>query len=187
MSLKLILIWNNYSFISRGLIIHLCVSNISFCVIWFSKQQSVACMVAQSCRILITRRLSGFGNSWQPLISHGYLCTNRATINYIKEPAGHPQQNATRFKLYAYFSGYTANKGKGFLSSTFDPHTANLVGISVSLGFRQKPSDTALLLAITFTTFKCIASAPVTEGVLVRFVVIVQWWRHKTHYDVTDA
>ena len=77
-----------------------------------------------------------------------------------------------------------------FLSSTwckFDLDTANVVGISVSLGLRQKPSDKALLLAITFTTFKCIVSASVTDGVLVCFVVTVQWWRHRTHHDVTEA
>ena len=59
--------------------------------------------------------------------------------------------------------------------------------ISVSLGFRQKPSDTALLSVIALTTFNCIVSASVTKGVLVCFVVTVHWWRHRTHYDVTEA
>ena len=78
----------------------------------------------------------------------------------------------------------------GFLSSTLpeiDPDTAYVVCISVSLGFRQKPSDTALLSVIALTTFNCIVSASVTKGVLVCFVVTVHWWRHRTHYDVTEA
>ena len=76
------------------------------------------------------------------------------------------------------------------LSSTwreFDPNTAYVVCISVSLGFRQKPSDTALLSVIALTTFKCIVSASVTKGALVCFVVTVHWWRHRTHYDVTEV
>ena len=76
------------------------------------------------------------------------------------------------------------------LSSTLpeiDPDTAYVVCISVSLGFRQKPSDTALLSVIALTTFNCIVSASVTKGVLVCFVVTVHWWRHRTHYDVTEA
>ena len=76
------------------------------------------------------------------------------------------------------------------LSSTLpeiDPNTAYVVCISVSLGFRQKPSDTALLSAIALTTLNCIVSASVTKGVLVCFVVTVHWWRHRTHYDVTEA
>ena len=59
--------------------------------------------------------------------------------------------------------------------------------ISVSLGFRQKPSDTALLSVIALTTFNCIVSASVTKGALFCFVVTVHWWRHKPHYDVTEA
>ena len=76
------------------------------------------------------------------------------------------------------------------LSSTLpeiDPDTAYVVCISVSLGFRQKPSDTALLSVIALTTFNCIVSASVTKGVLVCFVVTVHWWHHRTHYDVTEA
>ena len=79
---------------------------------------------------------------------------------------------------------------KAYLSSTLpeiDPDTAYVVCISVSLGFRQKPSDTALLSVIALTTFNCIVSASVTKGVLVCFVVTVHWWRHRTHYDVTEA
>ena len=60
------------------------------------------------------------------------------------------------------------------LSSTwreFDPDTANVVCISVSLGFRQKTSDTALFSVIALTTFKCIVRASVTKSVLVCFVV----------------
>ena len=75
------------------------------------------------------------------------------------------------------------------LSSTLteiDPDTAYVVCISVSLGFRQKPSDTALLSVIALITFNCIVSAPVTNGALVCFVVTVHWWRHRTHYDVTE-
>ena len=68
-----------------------------------------------------------------------------------------------------------------------DPDTAYVVCISVSLGFRQKPSDTALLSVIALTTFNCIVSASVTKGALVCFVVTVHWWRHRTHYDVTVA
>ena len=77
-----------------------------------------------------------------------------------------------------------------YLSSTLpeiDPDTAYVVCISVSLGFRQKPSDTALLSVIALTTFNCIVSASVTKGVLVCFVVTVHWWRHRTHYDFTEA
>ena len=77
-----------------------------------------------------------------------------------------------------------------YLSSTLpeiDPDTAYVVCISVSLGFRQKPSDTALLSVIALTTFNCIVSASVTKGVLVCFVVTVHWWRHRTHYDVTEV
>ena len=62
------------------------------------------------------------------------------------------------------------------LSSTFPqigPYTAYVVFISVSLGFRQKPSDMALLSVIALTTFNCIVSASVTKGVLVCFVVTV--------------
>ena len=76
------------------------------------------------------------------------------------------------------------------LSSTLpeiDPDTAYVVSISVSLGFRQKPSDTALLSVIALTTFNCVVSASVTKGALVCFVVPVHWWRHRTHYDVTEA
>ena len=76
------------------------------------------------------------------------------------------------------------------LSSTLpeiDPDTAYVVCISVSLGFRQKPSDTALLSVIALTTFNCIVSASVTKGALVCFVVTVHWWLHRTHYDVTVA
>ena len=62
-----------------------------------------------------------------------------------------------------------------------------MVCISVSLGFRQKPSDTALLWVIALTTFNCIVSASVTKDALVCFVVTVHWWRHITHYDVTEA
>ena len=62
-----------------------------------------------------------------------------------------------------------------------------MVCISVSLGFRPKPNDTALLSVIALTTFKCIVSASVTKSALVCFVVTVHWWRHRTHYDVTKA
>ena len=30
-------------------------------------------------------------------------------------------------------------------------------------------------------------SASVTKGVLICYVVTVHWWRHRTHYDVTEA
>ena len=76
------------------------------------------------------------------------------------------------------------------LSSTLpeiDPDTAYVVCISVSLGFRKKTSDTALLSVIALTTFNCIVNASVTKGALVCFVVPVHWWRHRTHYDVTEA
>ena len=76
------------------------------------------------------------------------------------------------------------------LSSTLpeiDPDTAYVVCISVSLGFRQKPSDMALLSVIALTTFNCIVSASVTKGALICFVVTVHWWHHGTHYDVTEA
>ena len=76
------------------------------------------------------------------------------------------------------------------LSSTwpeFDPDTAYVVCISVSLGFRQKPSDTALFSVTALTTFKCIVRVSVTKGALVCFVVIDHWWRHRTNYDVTEA
>ena len=76
------------------------------------------------------------------------------------------------------------------LSSTwpeFDPDTAYVVCISVSLGFRQKPSDTALFSVTALTTFKCIVRVSVTKGELVCFVVTVHWWRHRTNYDVTEA
>ena len=59
--------------------------------------------------------------------------------------------------------------------------------ISVSLSFRQKPSDTALLSVIALTTFNCFVSASVTKGELVYLVVTVHWWRRRTHYDVTKA
>ena len=77
-----------------------------------------------------------------------------------------------------------------YLSSTLpeiDPDTAYVVCISISLGFRQKPSDTALFLVIALTTFNCIVSASVTKGALACFVVTVHWWRHRTHYDVTEV
>ena len=76
------------------------------------------------------------------------------------------------------------------LSSTLpeiDPDTAYVICISVSLGFCQKPSDTALLLEIALTTFNCTVSTSVNKGALVCLVVIVHWWRHRTHYDVTEA
>ena len=76
------------------------------------------------------------------------------------------------------------------LSSTLpeiDSDTAYVVCISVSLGFRQKPSDTALLSIIALTMFNCIVSASVTKAALVCFVVTVHWWHHRTHYDVTEA
>ena len=57
----------------------------------------------------------------------------------------------------------------------------------VSLGFRQKPSDTALLSVITLTTFNCIVSTSVTKGAFVCFVVTVYWWRHRTNHDVTET
>ena len=53
--------------------------------------------------------------------------------------------------------------------------------------FSSKPSDKALLSVIALTTFNCIVSAPVTKGALVCFVVTVHWWRHRNHYDVTEA
>ena len=62
-----------------------------------------------------------------------------------------------------------------------------MVCISVSLGFHQKPSDTALLLVIALTTSKCIVSASVTKGAIVCLVVTVHWWRHRNHYDVTEV
>ena len=55
--------------------------------------------------------------------------------------------------------------------------TAYVVYLSVSLGFRKKTSDTALLSVISLTTFNCIVSASVTKGALVCFVVTVHWWR----------
>ena len=76
------------------------------------------------------------------------------------------------------------------LSSTLpeiDPDTAYLVCISVSFGFRQQPSDTALFSVIALTTFNCIVSASITKGALFCFVVTVHWWRHRTHYDFTEA
>ena len=76
------------------------------------------------------------------------------------------------------------------LSSTwreFDPDTAYAVCISVSLGFSQKPSETALFSVIVLTTFKCIVSASVTKCAFVCFVVTVHWWRHRTYYDVIEA
>ena len=76
------------------------------------------------------------------------------------------------------------------LSSTLpdiDPDTAYVGCISVSLGFRQKPSDTALLSVIVLITFNCIVSASVTKGAIVCVFVTVHWWRHRTHYDVTAA
>ena len=60
------------------------------------------------------------------------------------------------------------------LSSTLpeiDPHTAYVVCISVSLCFRHKPSDTALLSVIALTTFNCIVCASVTKNALVCFFV----------------
>ena len=88
-----------------------------------------------------------------------------------------------------------------YLSRTLaesDPDTVYVVCISVSLGCRQKPSDTALLSVIALTTFNCIVSAShsasawrmsasVTKCALVCFVVPVHWWRHGTHFDVTEA
>ena len=53
--------------------------------------------------------------------------------------------------------------------------------------FSSKTSDTALLLVIALTTFQCIISASITKGALVCFVVTVHWWRHKTHYHVTEV
>ena len=76
------------------------------------------------------------------------------------------------------------------LSSTLpeiDPDTAYVVCISVSLGFRQKTSDTALLSVIALSTFNYIVSASVTKVALVCSVVPVHWWRQRTHYDVTEA
>ena len=76
------------------------------------------------------------------------------------------------------------------LSSTLpkiNPDTAYVVCISVSLGFRKKPSDASLLSVIALTTFNCIVRASVTKVVLVCFVMTVHWWRHGTHYDVTEA
>ena len=76
------------------------------------------------------------------------------------------------------------------LSSTrceFDPNTAYVVCISVSLNFNQKPSDTALFPVIVLTTLKCIVSASVTKSMLICFAVTVHWWRHITHYDITEA
>ena len=88
-------------------------------------------------------------------------------------------------KVYTFFVNVTCilqyisvlvQRQFGYLSSTLpeiDPDTAYVVCISVSLGFRQKPSDTALLSVIALTTFNCIVSASVTKGVLVCFVVTV--------------
>ena len=76
------------------------------------------------------------------------------------------------------------------LSSTspeIDTDTAYVVCIFVSIGFRQKQSDTALLPVIALTSFNCSLSASVTKGALVCFVVTVHWWRHRTHYDVTKS
>ena len=88
------------------------------------------------------------------------------------------------FSSYLYVCAYVV------LSSTLpeiDPDTAYVVCISVSLGFRQKPSDTALLSVIALTTFNCIVSASATKEALVCLVVTVHWWRHRTHHDVTEA
>ena len=109
---------------------------------------------------------------------------------------GHP-----RIYIYIYIYIYASGSISGkvldiyiyiyiYISSTLpeiDPDTAYVVCISVSLGFRQKPSDTALLSVIALTTFNYIVSASVTKGVLLCFVVTVHWWRHRTHYDVTEA
>ena len=76
------------------------------------------------------------------------------------------------------------------LSSTwreFDPDTAYVVCISVSLGFRQKPSDTALFSVIALTAFNSIIVASGTRDALVCFAVTVHWWRQRTHYDVIRA
>ena len=78
------------------------------------------------------------------------------------------------------------------LSSTLPeihPDTAYVVCISVSLGFRKKKktSDAALLSVIALTTFNSIVSTSVTKGALVCFLVTVHWWRHRTHYDVTEG
>ena len=62
-----------------------------------------------------------------------------------------------------------------------------MICISVSLGFRQKPNDTALLLIIALTMFKCIVGTLATKGALICFVVTVHWWHHRTHYDITET
>ena len=94
-------------------------------------------------------------------------------------------------RKYIYFVLLSSSNRKfELLSSTLpdiDHDTAYVVCISVSLGFRQKPSDTALLSVMALTTSNCIVSASATEGALVCFVVTVHWWRHRTHYDVTKA
>ena len=81
----------------------------------------------------------------------------------------------------SYFNGL---RWYYILSSTLpeiDPDTAYVVCISASLGY------TALLSVISLTTFNGIVSASVTKSMLVCFVVTVHWWRHRTHYDVTEA
>ena len=93
-------------------------------------------------------------------------------------------------KCFGCYRDETDNTKSVYLSSTLpeiDPDTAYVVCISVSLGFRQKPSDTALLSVIALTTFNSIVSASVTKGALVCFVLTVHWWRHRTHYDVKGA
>ena len=80
------------------------------------------------------------------------------------------------WRLIAHFIVPPAIQDSATLSSTLPeiyPDTAYVVCISVSLGFRHKPSDTALLSVIALTTFNCIVSASVTKGALVCYVVTV--------------
>ena len=80
------------------------------------------------------------------------------------------------------------------ISQLYPVHSANLTPIQPTwsaypyhLVFVKKTSDVALLSAIALTAFKCIASASITQGALVCFDLTVHWWRHITHYDVTEV
>ena len=120
-----------------------------------------------------------------------------ASLGFVRGPVNSPHKWPVTRKTFpwrhhgrSYPTRWPQQMDYLHLSSTLpeiDPDTAYVVCISVSLGFRQKPSDTALLSVIALTTFNCIVSASVTKGVLVCFVVTVHWWRHRTHYDVTEA
>ena len=116
-----------------------------------------------------------------------YLWSSHWVLLYFCENYLESFPSARSDKITCYPRG---TKLYAFLSSTLpdiDPDTAYVICISVSLGFRQKPSDTALLSVIALTTFNCIVNASVTKGALVCFVMTVHWWRHRTHCDVTEA